>query len=44
MLYDSFVPKQRNVTGAISLLGLAVAAVLTVSMWGEIPVYQLGME
>jgi len=33
MLYDSFVPRQRLVTGAISLIGLAVSAVLLASMW-----------
>ncbi|MBK8149806.1 MAG: NADH-quinone oxidoreductase subunit N [Acidobacteria bacterium] len=35
MLYDVFVPKQRNVTTAISLIGLAIAGYLTLSMWGE---------
>ena len=35
MLYDSFFPKQRNVTGAISIIGLAISAVLLVSMWGN---------
>lgn len=33
MLYDSFFPKQRFVTGIISLLGLAAAAVLLAMMW-----------
>lgn len=33
MLYDSFFPKQRKVTGTLSLLGLAVAAVLLGMMW-----------
>jgi len=33
MLYDSFVPKQRNVTTAISLLGLAISAFFLISMW-----------
>ena len=37
MLYDSFVPKQRNVTGIISLIGLIVSAVVLVSMWGDAP-------
>ncbi|MBK7706454.1 MAG: hypothetical protein IPJ30_11915 [Acidobacteria bacterium] len=37
MLYDVFVPKQRNVTTAISLIGLAIAGYLTLSMWGEAP-------
>lgn len=35
MLYDSFFPKQRNVTGAISIIGLAISALLLVSMWGN---------
>ncbi|MEP7211478.1 MAG: NADH-quinone oxidoreductase subunit N [Acidobacteriota bacterium] len=33
MLYDSFFPKDRFVTGFVSLSGLAVAAVLLVMMW-----------
>src|SRR5436190_11037984 len=33
MVYDSFVPKQRSVTAAISLVGLAIAAVLLGVMW-----------
>ncbi len=33
MLYDSFFPKQRNVTGTISLIGLAISAFLLISMW-----------
>jgi NADH-quinone oxidoreductase subunit N len=33
MLYDSFVPRQRSVTGTISLVGLAAAAYLLGSMW-----------
>jgi NADH-quinone oxidoreductase subunit N len=35
MLYDSFVPKQRYVTGAISLVGLALSAVVLYLMWGN---------
>ena len=35
MLYDSFVPRQRLVTGAISLVGLAVSALLLASMWSD---------
>ncbi|MDQ6788875.1 MAG: NADH-quinone oxidoreductase subunit N [Acidobacteriota bacterium] len=35
MLYDSFVPKQRVVTGAISLGGLLLAAIALYMMWGE---------
>lgn len=38
MIYDSFVPKQRYVTGAISLIGLAVSAVFLYSLWGVSPV------
>lgn len=34
MLYDCFFPKQRNVTGAISLIGLIVSGVLLAMMWG----------
>lgn len=33
MVYDSFFPNQRRVTGVISLAGLAVAAVVLGSMW-----------
>jgi len=33
MLYDSFVPKQRVVTGAISLVGLFLAAIALYTMW-----------
>lgn len=33
MVYDSFFPKQRNVTGIVSLIGLAVAAVFLAFMW-----------
>ncbi|HYJ92559.1 MAG TPA: NADH-quinone oxidoreductase subunit N [Pyrinomonadaceae bacterium] len=33
MLYDSFAPRQRAVTGAISLIGLAASAVLLGWMW-----------
>ncbi len=35
MLYDSFFPKQRTVTGTISLIGLAVSAVVLFTMWNE---------
>ena len=35
MLYDSFAPKQRMVTGVISLVGLSVSAVLLAMMWGS---------
>lgn len=37
MLYDSFVPRQRIVTGIISLVGLAISAVFLVSMWNDAP-------
>lgn len=33
MVYDSFVPKQRVVTGTIGLIGIAVSAVVLASMW-----------
>ncbi|MDQ3321295.1 MAG: NADH-quinone oxidoreductase subunit N [Acidobacteriota bacterium] len=33
VLYDSFVPRQRFVTGAISLLGLLLAAIVLFTMW-----------
>ncbi len=35
MLYDSFFPKQRAVTGTVSLIGLAAAAGVLFTMWGE---------
>ncbi|MEQ1607053.1 MAG: NADH-quinone oxidoreductase subunit N [Pyrinomonadaceae bacterium] len=34
MLYDSFYPKQRGVSGVISLLGLAASGVVLATMWG----------
>jgi len=34
MLYDSFFPKQRSVTGALSLIGLTAAGVVLGMMWG----------
>jgi NADH:ubiquinone oxidoreductase subunit 2 (subunit N) len=37
VLYDSFVPRQRVVTGIISLVGLAISAVALVSMWNDPP-------
>lgn len=33
MLYDSFFPKQRTVTGLISLAGLLLSGVMLVSLW-----------
>src|SRR6185369_4928346 len=33
MLYDSFAPKQRLVTGFVSLAGLAISATLLALMW-----------
>ncbi len=33
MLYDSFFPKQRVVTGAISLVGLLLAAIVLYTTW-----------
>jgi len=35
MLYDSFFPKQRAVTGAISLIGLVISGVVLATMWGS---------
>jgi NADH-quinone oxidoreductase subunit N len=35
MLYDSLFPRQRGVTGAISLIGLAASAVLLYTMWNQ---------
>ncbi len=37
VLYDAFFPRQRNVTAAISLAGLAAAAVALVSNWSAVP-------
>ncbi len=37
MLYDSFNPKQRYVTGAVSLIGIAFAAVLLGLMYNSPP-------
>ncbi len=33
MLYDSFFPKNRGITGTVSLIGLIVAAVILGMMW-----------
>ena len=35
VLYDGFFPKQRSVTGAISLIGLIAAGVVLATMWGD---------
>lgn len=35
MVYDSFFPNDRRVTGIVSLIGLAVSAVLLGSMWNS---------
>ena len=35
MLYDSFFPKQRAVSGAISLVGLAISGILLAMLWGS---------
>jgi len=37
MLFDSFVPKQRHITGIISLIGIVFSAVLLSLMWGDAP-------
>jgi len=34
MLYDSFMPRQRAVTGAISIVALVVAGVMLAGLWG----------
>jgi NADH-quinone oxidoreductase subunit N len=34
MLYDSFMPKQRAVTGAISIVSLVIAGILLANLWG----------
>lgn len=36
MLYDSFFPKQRAVTGIISLVGLVVAGLFLALMWTDV--------
>ena len=38
MLYDSFAPRQRYVTGAISLIGLAISAFFLFSLWTDVAV------
>src|SRR6187399_1803185 len=45
MVYDSFFPRQRAVTGTISLAGLAAAAAILAMMWsgGNAPVGWNGM-
>ena len=35
MVYDSLVPKQRVVTGAIALAGLAISAIILALMWSS---------
>ena len=35
MLYDTFYPKQRNVTAVISIVGLALAGIVLYTMWGN---------
>lgn len=35
MLYDTFFPKQRTVTGIISIAGLALAGIVLYTMWGN---------
>jgi NADH-quinone oxidoreductase subunit N len=34
MLYDSFMPRQKAVSGAIAIVGLVIAGVLLVGLWG----------
>jgi len=43
MLYDSFFPKQRNVSGAISLIGLIASGIMLATMWGgDVPTSSWG--
>lgn len=35
MLYDSFAPKQRYITGAVSLIGIVFSAILLMLMWND---------
>jgi NADH-quinone oxidoreductase subunit N len=35
MLYDTFFPKQRTVTGIISIVGLVLSAVVLLMMWSD---------
>jgi NADH-quinone oxidoreductase subunit N len=37
MLYDSFAPRQRVVSGAIALIGLIASAAAAISMWSGAP-------
>ena len=39
MLFDSFFPKQRYVTGIISLIGIGFAAILLGLLWSDPPYY-----
>ncbi len=34
MLYDSFFPKQRTVSGVIAIAGLAISGIVLATMWG----------
>jgi len=34
MLYDSFFPRQRTVSGVIALVGLAASGIVLANMWG----------
>ena len=43
MLYDSFVPKQRAITGAISIVAVVIAGVLLANLWyGNVPATSWG--
>ncbi|MFL6374654.1 MAG: NADH-quinone oxidoreductase subunit N [Pyrinomonadaceae bacterium] len=43
MLYDSFVPKQRAITGAISVVALVISGVLLTNLWaGNVPALTWG--
>jgi len=39
MLFDSFVPKQRHITGIISLIGIGFSAILLGLMWSDAPYF-----
>ncbi len=34
MLYDSFFPKQRTVSGVLAIAGLAISGIVLTTMWG----------
>src|SRR4051794_16100660 len=34
MLYDSFMPRQRAVTGAISIIAIVISGIFLANLWG----------